>query len=442
MLPAHIRSMASAASCFKYVIVGAGNAAGYAARQFVHHGVKPGELCLIGSEPYFPYERPALSKGVLMNPKARLPGFHTCVGSGGDRQPPEWYTEHGIIAKLGKPVASLDAKAKSVVIDGGETVTATEAVILATGAEPIRLTKTPGHDLKGIHYLRENDEGVALADALQANKDKWVLVVGGGYIGMEVAAAALTVGCKVKLVFPEDHLMPRLFTPDIAKHYEKVFKDKGAVFLSNGRLCEEFLGDDNGHVRGARICQKGQDDIEEQASLIVVGVGARATTALFKDQVDMDQRGGVVTDGTLATSVPGVYAIGDIATYPLKMYDNRPERTEHVQNARETAAHAVDAIMTGSKESYDYLPYFYSRIFNLSWQFFGENVGDNAVIGDFDPKLLSVWVKDGKVHGIFMEGPSADDTANMKKVARQQPALDLDAFRQCKTVDEGWKLLL
>ncbi|CAN8075493.1 unnamed protein product [Agarophyton chilense] len=442
MLRPHGRSMASAASTFKYVILGAGNAAGYAARQFVQSGLKPDELCLVGSEPYYPYERPALSKGVLMNPKARLPGFHTCVGSGGDRQPPEWYKQHGIASKLGKPVVKFDAAAKTVVVEGGETVCATEALILATGAQPIQLTKTEGHNLKGIHYLREYDQGVALADALQANKHKWVMVVGGGYIGMEVAAAALTVGCKVKLVFPEDHLMSRLFTPEIAAHYEKVYQEKGVVFLNKGRLCKAFLGDADGHVRGAKICQEGKPDFDEEASLVVVGVGARPETALYKDQLLMDERGGVITDPSLRTSVGGVYAIGDIANYPLKMYGNRPQRTEHVQNARETAAHAVKAIMNDNSESYDYLPYFYSRVFDLSWQFFGDNVGECVVVGDFDPQLLAVWVKDGKLIGVFMEHPSDDDTANMKKVARSQPAVDVDALGKSSSVEEAWKMLL
>ncbi|KAI0558339.1 Pyridine nucleotide-disulfide oxidoreductase [Gracilaria domingensis] len=442
MLSAQIRSMASAASTFKYIILGAGNAAGYAARQFVEMGLQPGELCLIGSEPYFPYERPALSKGVLMNPKARLPGFHTCVGSGGDRQPPEWYEQHGIAAKLGKPVVKFDAASKSVVIEGDETVSATDAIILATGAQPIRLTKTEGHHLKGIHYLRENDEGVALAEALDANKGKQIIVVGGGYIGMEVAAAAMTVGCQVKLVFPEEHIMPRLFTPEIAVHYEKVYKDKGAIFLNNGRLCKAFLGDADGHVRGAMICQKTAGDLEEDGSLIVVGVGARPETELYKGQLLMDERGGVITDATLKTSADGVYAVGDIANYPLKMYGNRPQRTEHVQNARETAMHAVKAIMTNSTEAYDYLPYFYSRVFDLSWQFFGDNVGECVVVGDFDPQLLAVWVENGKLLGVFMEHPSAEDTANMKVVARSQPAVDAEALGKCTSVQEAWKMIL
>lgn len=432
-----------ASTSYKYVILGAGNAAGYAARQFVQLGdLNPNDLCIVGSEPVHPYERPALSKAVLVKEAVRLPGFHTCVGSGGDRQPPEWYTENGIVTRLGSPVTAFDPSTKTLTIDGGDTIQATDAVILATGAEPIRLTRTEGHHFKGIHYLRDNDDAVALYDALQANIGKTVMIVGGGYIGMEVAAAAVTVGCKVKMVFPEEHIMPRLFTPEIAAHYEKVYQDKGVVLLNNGRLCKAFLGDSDGNVRGAKICEHGVQDIEEDASLVIVGVGARASTALYKDALKMDDRGGVIVDSTLKTSADGVYAIGDIATFPLKIYDDRPVRMEHVQNARDSATHAVSAIVTGSSEPYDYLPYFYSRVFHLSWQFFGDNVGECIVVGDFDPQLLAIWAEaDGNVKGIFMESPSPDDTANMKKVAREGRKVNIDEFRNCKTAAEGWALL-
>lgn len=439
--PSAHRTLVRAMSSYKYVVVGAGNAAGYAASAFVDAGVKS-DLCIIGEEPVAPYERPALSKAVLMKAAVRLPGFHTCVGGGGDCHPPEWYTENGIDLRLGKTVTDLDVDKKTATLDDGSTVTATEAMILATGASPIRLTRTPGHDLKGIHYLRQNDEAVALYDALQANIGKTVIVVGGGYIGMEVAAAALTVGCKVTMIFPEEHLMPRLFTPEIAVHYEKYYKERGATLINHGRLCKAFLGDDEGKVRGVMTCQQGQEDKEVEGSLVVVGVGARTNTTLFKDKLNMDERGGVIVDSTLKTSAEGIYAIGDIATYPLKMYGDRPVRMEHVQNARDSAKHAVNAIVSESAEPYDYLPYFYSRIFDLSWKFYGDSVGDCVVVGDFSPKLLAIWVEGDNVKGLFMEHASDEETANMKKIAREGCTVDVEEFRKCKTTDEGWALLL
>lgn len=428
---------------YKYLIVGAGNAAGYAARAFAASELAKDSLCLIGAEPVAPYERPALSKAVLVKAAVRLPGFHTSVGGGGERQTPEWYAEHGINIKLGTRVTDIDVNEKKVTLDDGSSLSASEAVILATGAEPIRLTRTPGHDLNGVLYLRDNDDALKLYDALQANIGKNVIIVGGGYIGMEVAAAALTVGCKATMVYPEEHIMPRLFTPEIAEHYEKVYIEKGATLLKNGRLCKQFLGDDNGNVRGIICCHNNTSDEEVEGSLVIVGVGARPTTQLFNGKLNMDERGGVIVDSTMKTSADGIYAIGDIATFPLKMYGDRPARMEHVQNARDSAAHAVNAIVSGSKEAYDYLPYFYSRVFDLSWQFFGDNAGDCLVCGDFDPKLLAIWVDaTSNVKGIFMEHPSEEDTANMKTIARDGCTVDVEAYKNCKTAEEGWALLV
>jgi monodehydroascorbate reductase (NADH) len=155
----------------------------------------------------------------------------------------------------------------------------------------------------------------------------------------------------------------------------------------------------------------------------------------------MDKQGGVVVDCTLKTSVDGVYAVGDIATFPLKMYGGRPTRVEHVTNARMTAAHAVRAAVSGSKDEYDYLPYFYSRVFGLSWQFFGDNVGDCVVVGDFDPTLAAFWIKDGKVVGVFCESPSDENTASMKKVAVSQPSGDADKLKAANSVDAAFAML-
>lgn len=443
---------------YKYVVVGAGNAAGYAARQFVENGLSKGDLCIIGDEPVAPYERPALSKAVLVNEKTRLPGFHTCVGGGGDRQPPEWYEEHGIDTILSCRVNKLDVNEKRAELEDGRVVVASEAVIVATGASAIRLSRNPGHDLEGIYYLRNNEDALALYDALHANIGKSVVIIGGGYIGMEVAAAAVNVGCEVTMVFPEKHLMERLFTPEIAAPYERFYHDKGVTFVKDGALAKEFMADDSGSsVAGVVVNRENDHDQVVSASIVVVGVGARPETGLVKDQVDMDDRGGVIVNSSLQTSVDNVYAIGDIASFPLKMYGDKMTRMEHVQNARETAAHVVNAIVKGDTESYDYLPYFYSRVFHMSWQFFGDNTGDCHVIVDMDgavlndwsedkgphPQMLAVWVdSDSVLQGIFMESPSSDDTANMKKVVRDQPKADVEQLKNCSTVADVWKLLL
>jgi monodehydroascorbate reductase (NADH) len=175
-----------------------------------------------------------------------------------------------------------------------------------------------------------------------------------------------------------------------------------------------------------------------EADIVVVGVGGRPLTGLFQGQL-AEEKGGIKTDGFFETSVPGVYAVGDVATFPMKLYSDQ-RRVEHVDHARKSAEQAVRAIK--AKESgesvaeYDYLPYFYSRSFDVAWQFYGDNVGDDVLFGDNDPaaanpKFGSYWVKDGRVVGVFLEGGSADEYQDIARVARDQPPVpDVEALRK------------
>ena len=138
-------------------------------------------------------------------------------------------------------------------------------------------------------------------------------------------------------------------------------------------------------------------------------VGASANTLMYQDQLKMDQRGGVIVDATQQTSVHGVYAIGDTASFPSKMYKDFPARRKHVVNARQTAQYVVGSVL-GNTEAYDYLPYFFSRVLSLSWKFYGDSEVDCTVIGVFNPKLLAIWSKDGIVNNIIRESPTDKDT--------------------------------
>jgi len=422
-----------ATSTYKVVVLGGGNAAGYVAKSLVEASPDT-SLCIVGREEVLPYERPALSKAFLFaEPPARLPGFHTSVGGGGARQDAAWYADKGVDVKLSTEVTGVDVASKTLTTASGDTVVAEEALIIATGAAPIALTKTPGWDLDGVYTLRENAEGLRLYDALQAAKGEPVVVVGGGYIGMEVAAAAATVGCKVKMVYPDKHMMPRLFTPDIAAHYERYYTDKGVELLSDGRLCEEILGDDDGKVRGIIMCKDGEKT-EVAAKVVVVGVGAKANVQLLDGAVAMEA-GGIKVNGSLESSAPGVYAIGDVATFPLAL-DGSMTRMEHVQNARETAAHAVASILGTAAGDYDYTPYFYSRVFGLGWKFYGRNAGANVTVGDLEGGLASVWVDGGKAVGVFLEGGGGADTATMVSIARTCPAVEVAKLEAATTAAE------
>lgn len=426
---------------YKYVVLGAGNAAGYAAREFLAAGAGKGDLALVGAEPVLPYERPALSKAVLVKEAVRLPGFHTCVGGGGDRQTQEWYDERGVATILGEKVVELDVKGKVCTLEGGDKVVAEEAMVLATGADAFRLDMLPGSDLDGVVYLRNYDDALDLAARLKACKGKKVVVVGGGYIGCEVAAAASEVGCEVTMVFPEEFIMPRLFTKEIGMQYESVFESMGVTMLKDGRVCKKFIEGEPGKVGAVSVC-KDEQASEVPAELVVVGVGATPATGLYKGLLDMDERGGVIVDGQLKTSADGVYAAGDIASFPLKMYGGRMSRVEHVGHARSSAAHAARAACGVQQGAYDYLPFFYSRAgAQISWKFFGDSAGECVVVGDFKSKLAAFWVDEGKCVGVFVEKPTDEDSEVMKAIAKGQPAVEAGKIKEAADADAALAML-
>ncbi|KAG5243236.1 hypothetical protein OIU76_009874 [Salix suchowensis] len=416
---------------FKYVIIGGGVSAGYAAREFSKQGVKPGELAIISKEAVAPYERPALSKAYLFpEGTARLPGFHVCVGSGGERLLPEWYKEKGIELILSTEIVKADLAAKTLVSAAGE-IFKYHILIIATGSAVIRLTDfgVQGADAKNIFYLREIDDADKLVQVIKEKKNGKVVIVGGGYIGLELSAALRINNLDVTMVYPEPWCMPRLFTAGIAAFYEGYYANKG-VKIIKGTVAVGFNADSNGEVKEVKL----KDGRVLEADIVVVGVGGRPLVTLFKGQVE-EEKGGIKTDAFFKTSVSDVYAVGDVATFPMKLY-NDIRRVEHVDHARKSAEQAVKAIKSNEEgktiDVYDYLPFFYSRSFDLSWQFYGDNVGDAVLFGDNDPaspnpKFGSYWIKDGKVVGAFLEGGSPDENKAIAKVARvQPPAVNLD----------------
>lgn len=308
-------------------------------------------------------------------------------------------------------------------------------MLIATGSSVIKLTDfgVQGAEANDILYLRDIEDADKLVAAMQAKKDGKAVVVGGGYIGLELSAALKTNNFDVTMVYPEPWCMPRLFTSGLAAFYEGYYANKG-IHIIKGTVAVGFDADANGDVTAVKL--KNGNVLE--ADIVIVGVGGRPLTHLFKGQV-AEEKGGIKTDAFFETSVPGVYAIADVAAFPMKIY-NEIRRVEHVDHARKSAEQAVKAIKAKeageSVPEYDYLPYFYSRSFDLSWQFYGDNVGEDVLFGDNDPtaakpKFGSYWIKDGKVVGVFLEGGSAEENQVIAKVARAQPPVaDVEALKK------------
>ncbi|CAB4279979.1 unnamed protein product [Prunus armeniaca] len=391
----------------EFVIVGGGNAAGYAARTFVEHGMADGRLAIVSKEAHAPYERPALTKGYLFpldKKPARLPGFHTCVGSGGERQTPDWYKENGIEMFYEDPVSNIDIEKQTLTTNSGKLLKY-GSLIVATGCTASRLPEKIGGNLPGVHYIRDIADADALISSLE--KAKKVVVVGGGYIGMEVAAAAIgwnldTTGASIKNL------------------------EAGV----DGRVTYVKLDD------GSTL----------EADTVIIGIGAKPAVSPF-ERVGLESSvGGIQVDGLFRTRVPGIFAVGDVAAFPLKMYD-RIARVEHVDHARRSAQHCVKALLSAQTDTYDYLPSFYSRVFEYEgsprkiwWQFFGDNVGETIEVGNFDPKIATFWIDSGKLKGVLLESGSPEEFQLLPKLARSQPIVDKAKLQNASSVEEALEI--
>ncbi|XP_031273392.1 monodehydroascorbate reductase, seedling isozyme-like [Pistacia vera] len=420
---------------FKYVILGGGVSAGYAAREFVKQGVKQGELAIISKEAVAPYERPTLSKEYLLREKpARLPDFYVCVGSGGERLLLDWYTEKGIELILSTGIVQVNLVYKALVSAYGQ-VFRYQTLIIATGSTPLRLTDlgVQGTDAKNIFYLKEINDADELVKAVKAKKNRKAVIVGGGYIGLEVSAALRINNLDVTMVYPEQWCMPRLFTAGIGTFYEGYYANKG-IKIIKGTVAARFTIDSNGDVKEVTL----KDGRVLEADIVFVDAGARPLTSLFGGQVE-EEKGGIKTDAFFRTSVPNVYAVGDVATFPLKLC-NEMRRVEHVEHAYKSAEQAVKAIKASEEgktiEEYDYLPYFFSRSFDLSWKFYGSNVGKRLLVRDNGPgsekhKFGTFWIEKGKIVGAFLMNGTSRENEAIANVARGQPPVDyLDVLKK------------
>lgn len=284
-----------------------------------------------------------------------------------------------------------------------------------------------GSDAENVCYLRDiadADKLVRVMRSCPAGAD--AVVVGGGYIGMECAAALVANRMKVTVVFPGKHLMANLFTPKIAEFYENYYESKGVTFIKGTAVSSLQIS--SGKVTAAIL----RDGRRLPADMVVVGIGARANTELFEGQLAME-KGGIKVDGQMRTSDASVYAVGDVAAFPVKLLGGEVRRLEHVDCARMTARHAVAGALeplgpiTGE---INYVPFFYSRVFALSWRFYGDNAGEAVHFGDLDfsaspsppsaPKFGALWVRAGRVTGAFLEGGSPEEYEALARAVRRR----------------------
>ena len=355
------------------VIVGGGLAAGTAATTLRESGYD-GDLVVFAEEPHVPYERPPLSKELLRGEKQTDATYV---------QPAAWYAEHDVVVRTGMPVRVLDLEHDTVHTDVEQTPFS--SLLLATGARPRTLPIEPT-DAVEVHYLRTLADAARLQARLGAGRR--MLVVGAGWIGMEVAASARQLGTTVTVVDPAEQPLLAVLGPEIGARFAAVHRRHG-VDLRTRTALDPLEGDKAVLTDGTTI----------EVDPVLVGVGAVPNDELAREAgIAVDN--GVLVDAGLRTDHPRVFAAGDVANASHPTLGERI-RVEHWQNAISQGGAAAHALL-GEPVSYAELPYFFTDQYDLGMEYFGHlgaaGFDDLRVEpGDSDDAFAAYWLREGRL---------------------------------------------
>jgi len=362
------------------VIVGGGQAGFQVAASLRAEGYA-GAVRLIGAETHPPYQRPPLSKGLLLGKMERERLLF--------RQP-AFYEAQGIELVLGETVLAIDRGAKAVTTSTGR-VLAYEALVIATGTR-VRPLPVPGTELDGVLYLRTLDESEDLAQRIAAAER--VVVIGGGFIGLEVAAAARMLGRQVTVLEAVDRLMGRAVAPVISAFYADLHRGRGVELALNAKI--ERLEGADGRVTAVRMA----DGASHPADLVVIGIGVLPNVELAA-AAGLACADGILVDAHGRASDPAIFAAGECTSHPNRFAGGRV-RLESVQNAVDQAK-AVAAALLGKDQPYDEVPWFWSDQYEVKLQMVGISKGHDAqaLRGDLAFGRFSVcYFKDGRLLAI------------------------------------------
>ncbi|MDQ6657170.1 MAG: FAD-dependent oxidoreductase [Actinomycetota bacterium] len=362
------------------VVVGAGLAAANVVETLRENGYD-GSITLIGDETDRPYERPPLSKDYLQG-KSAIDDAYV--------HDERWFADNNIDTRFGETVIAIDPQAHHVQLASGGTVDYRELVI-ATGSSA-RTLDIPGMQLSGVHTLRRIGDSDALRAAFTSGRR--VVVIGAGWIGLEVAAAAEKAGCRVTVLEYAAKPLGAVLGDELADHFADLHRSNG-VDLRTGVSVSAIVGS-GGAVTGV---QAGDELLE--AEVVVVGVGAKPNVELAV-AAGLDTGGakgnGIEVDERLRTSDPSIYAVGDVANAFNSRLGGRL-RVEHWDNAIRQGKLAAGSIL-GSGESYDWQPYFFTDQFDLGMEYVGHAGPDDDVVirGDKSAgEFIVFWLSDGRV---------------------------------------------
>jgi 3-phenylpropionate/trans-cinnamate dioxygenase ferredoxin reductase subunit len=358
------------------VVVGAGLTAAHVVQTLRDEGFDE-SITLVGDELERPYERPPLSKGYL---QGATPAADLFVHEA------DWYAHNEVGTRFGDRAESLDPRTRRVTLASGDSL-GYRKLVIATGSRP-RLPAIPGTDLAGVQTLRTHHDSDALRKAL--TEGAHVVLIGAGWIGLEVAAAARTAGGLVTVLESGQRPLQRVLGARLGHYFADLHRSNG-VDLRTGVSVEEIVGS-SGTVTGVRT-----DTDLVAADVVVVGVGVQPNIELAAD-AGLAADGGIAVDERLYTSDPAILAAGDVADAFNVVLGHRL-RVEHWDNAIRQGQLAARSIMGGGAR-YDWLPYFYTDQFNLGMEYVGRGGPDDDLVirGDLDGgDFIAWWLRDGRV---------------------------------------------
>ncbi len=387
------------------VVVGGGLSAGKLAAEYRASGGQA-SLTILAAESDPPYHRPPLTKGFLRGEVER---------DGTYVRPAEDYEDDVVELRLGVTVERIDADGHVVELADGEQVPY-GTLVVATGARP-RPLPLPGADLVGVHTYRTLVDADAVRTA--AEEAHSAIVVGGSFIGAESAASLRLRGLDVTLVERGPLLMPQLRCPEVSTELAELYREEGVEVLFDTELAE--LTGNGRLLTGART----KDDRTIEGYLAIVGIGVVPNVELA-EAAGAEVDDGIVVDGRFRTSLPDVYAIGDVARYP-DATSGRLRRIEHWSNANAQGEH-LGRQLAGARAAYDRLPVFFTQLFDKSFRVFGdvEQSTECVVRGSVAAGRVLAFhlTEEGRLVGAVEHGQAADLVAELETVVRERPVVE------------------